>query len=185
MKAISQLLSGMMVVLLAGSVSVAHGQTVVLDGEARVLFSSVDGSSVMKLQTGTYAVFSYVGQSVAGTMAQGSKSLWQMQQRLKAAQEIAALQTVADVPTVFALEANYPNPFDPETTIQVAVPESGWVRLEVYDVLGREVARLIDGTMEVGRHTVVFDGRSLPSGLYVYRMTAGSFEQHRTMMLVK
>ena len=59
------------------------------------------------------------------------------------------------------------------------------MRIQVFDLLGREVARLVDGNLTAGRHEVVFDARGLASGLYVYRMDAGAFEQNRTMLLMK
>ena len=91
----------------------------------------------------------------------------------------------AEVPEAFVLEANYPNPFNPQTTIRFSVPESAQVKLAVYDVLGREVRVLVDGVREAGMHEVVFDASTLPSGTYLYRLETpqGSFVQ--TMQLVK
>ena len=94
-------------------------------------------------------------------------------------------EAVADVPETFRLDANYPNPFNPTTTIQYALPTSSSVRLAVYDLLGREVAVLADGLRTAGRHTVTFDARTLASGLYLYRLEAGGQVQQRTMVLVK
>ena len=105
--------------------------------------------------------------------------------RLQGGQQLAAVSDEIDVPDDFALEANYPNPFNPQTTIRFAIPEASYVRIQVFDLLGREVAMLVDGTLSAGRHEVVFDATSLASGLYVYRMDAGTFEQHRTMLLMK
>jgi hypothetical protein len=90
-----------------------------------------------------------------------------------------------ELPTEFGLEANYPNPFNPATTIRYALPESVPVRLAVYDVRGTEVAVLVDGMKPIGRHQVVWDARNLPSGTYIYRLDAGSFMATQKMMLVK
>ncbi|HMB90882.1 MAG TPA: T9SS type A sorting domain-containing protein, partial [Rhodothermales bacterium] len=89
------------------------------------------------------------------------------------------------VPEVFLLEANYPNPFNPVTTIRFGLPENAAVTLVVYDMLGREVQRLVDGSVTAGMHTVTFEAVDLPSGMYVYRLNtpAGSFTQ--TMLLLK
>ncbi len=91
----------------------------------------------------------------------------------------------ASVPEAFVLEAVYPNPFNPQTTIRFSVPEASVVKLVVYDVLGREVRVLVDGTREAGTHEVVFEAGNLPSGTYLVRLVtpAGSFVQ--TMQLVK
>jgi hypothetical protein len=88
-------------------------------------------------------------------------------------------------PGAFVLEANHPNPFNPATTIRYALPQAEAVRLVVYNMLGQEVARLVEGLVAAGRHEVVFDGQGLPSGVYLYRLEAGTFVQTRRMTLVK
>lgn len=91
------------------------------------------------------------------------------------------------LPTEFALSQNYPNPFNPSTTIRFSLANSEAVSLRVYDVLGREVATLIDAeTMTSGAHSVQFDATDLASGMYLYRLEAGSnFVQTKQMMLLK
>ncbi len=92
-----------------------------------------------------------------------------------------------EVPMEFALEQNYPNPFNPATTIRFALASSENVSLTVYDVLGREVQTLINNQqMGAGRYRASFDAEKLASGMYVYRLSAGtSFVETRTMILVK
>jgi len=88
-------------------------------------------------------------------------------------------------PRTYALDQNYPNPFNPVTTIQYQLPEEVKVRLEVYDLLGRKVATLLDRRVPAGYHEVSFDASSLASGVYIYRLMAGSFSKTRKMMVMK
>ncbi len=89
------------------------------------------------------------------------------------------------LPTVYSLEQNFPNPFNPETTIPYMLPERAHVQLSVYDLLGREVATLVNGVMEAGVHSASFNGAQLSSGVYFYRMEAGDYKQTRKLMLMK
>jgi hypothetical protein len=89
------------------------------------------------------------------------------------------------LPAAFALEQNYPNPFNPVTAIRFAVPEATRLQLAVYDMLGREVAVLLDGPVEAGWHRVAFDAGHLASGVYFYRLTTSTHTQVRSMMLVR
>lgn len=85
----------------------------------------------------------------------------------------------------FRLEQNSPNPFNPLSDISYEIPTSGMVRLVVHDLLGREVAVLVNERQEPGRHMVRFDGSGLASGVYLYRLTAGPSVAVRTMVLVR
>jgi glucuronoarabinoxylan endo-1,4-beta-xylanase len=89
------------------------------------------------------------------------------------------------LPTRFALDQNYPNPFNPVTIIRYETSRPGFVSLVVYDVLGREAARLVNGERAPGVHEAVFDAAGLPSGIYVYRLQAGSATQARKMILLR
>lgn len=89
------------------------------------------------------------------------------------------------IPQGFRLEPNYPNPFNPATTIRYTVAQAAHVRLVVYDALGREVQTLVDGVQQPNQYTLAFDAAGLESGLYLYRLHAGAFEQARTMVLLK
>ncbi|MCX6136804.1 MAG: T9SS type A sorting domain-containing protein [Ignavibacteriales bacterium] len=89
------------------------------------------------------------------------------------------------MPGVFALDQNYPNPFNPATTIGFAIPKSGMVTLTVFNMLGQEVATILRGEMNAGRHDVSFDASALSSGMYMYRLNAGGSTAVQKMMLLK
>jgi minor extracellular serine protease Vpr len=99
-----------------------------------------------------------------------------------------AVSVSSDVRTIsdtFILEQNYPNPFNPSTTIRFNVPGEAHVSLIVYDILGREVARLVDEQLDPGMRAVLFDCSKLPSGIYYYRLRAGDTEMVRRMVFAK
>jgi hypothetical protein len=83
------------------------------------------------------------------------------------------------------LGQNYPNPFNPSTTISFSVPTRSFVSVKVFDSLGREVRDLVSEIQEQGRHAVNFDASTLPSGMYVYKLSSGNFTQAKKMLMVK
>lgn len=89
------------------------------------------------------------------------------------------------LPTTYTLEQNYPNPFNPRSTIRYAVPHLGNVSIRVYDMLGREVARLVDGEHQPGWYDTAVNASNLASGVYFYRMSAGAFTETRRMVVVR
>ncbi len=89
------------------------------------------------------------------------------------------------IPERFALKQNYPNPFNPSTNIAFDLPETSEVTLSVYNMLGQKVMTLVNGRLNAGAHQVKFDASSLASGMYVYRIEAGSFVSTKKMMLIK
>ena len=89
------------------------------------------------------------------------------------------------LPTEFRLSQNYPNPFNPATKIDFSLPQSSLTTLKVYDLLGREHATLVHADLAPGRYVVEFDGRDLPSGVYIYRLMANGFMQSRKMQLLR
>ncbi len=94
------------------------------------------------------------------------------------------------IPLAFELKHNFPNPFNPTTTIKFSIPRSAFVTLKVYDVLGREIATLVDEVKAAGTYSVILDTRNtthatLTSGVYLYRLTADGFTQTKKMLLVQ
>lgn len=94
-------------------------------------------------------------------------------------------EVVSELPNGYALEQNYPNPFNPTTSIAFSLPQSAQVNLTVYDVLGRRVATLVNGQLAAGQHQVQFEASSLPSGMYLYRLSTPAGSMTQKMMLLK
>jgi hypothetical protein len=96
------------------------------------------------------------------------------------------IQPVSNViPEKFTLEQNYPNPFNPSTIIKFGLPFNGLVKLKVYDILGREVAKLVNTNMLAGTYEYTFDASALSSGVYFYSLEAGDFKETKRMLLIK
>jgi hypothetical protein len=89
------------------------------------------------------------------------------------------------IPARFALEQNYPNPFNPSTKINFDIPFTSHAVLSVFNVVGQEVARLVDGEQHAGKYTATFDASHLPSGIYFYRFAAGTTVATRKMLFLK
>ncbi len=95
---------------------------------------------------------------------------------------IGNFQTVADK---FNLEQNFPNPFNPSTSIKFSIPRDGNVSFKVFDINGKEVSNYYNGYLKSGIYTMQFDGSSLPSGVYFYKLTVGNFTDTKKMILTK
>jgi hypothetical protein len=135
---------------------------------------------------GNFRIAGTVGQPFIGMAANGSHQnlagFWY--------QQPASITTGVDdassgLPAVYRLEQNYPNPFNPSTTIQFALPQRNSVTLKIFNVLGREVAILVNEEMAAGVHKIVFDAKRLASGMYFYRLQAGNFWQVKRLILMK
>lgn len=103
----------------------------------------------------------------------------------KRSRTISTVVTKPPLPRSFVLEQNYPNPFNPTTNIEYRIANFGFVSLKVYDVLGREVATLVNGRESAGKYTVMFDASRLPSGVYFYRLQTGSYSVTKKMVLIR
>ena len=131
------------------------------DDIARAAFALVAGTTLADLQA----------------HADSARALW--------GDRTLSVETGDWLPRQAALEQNYPNPFNPQSDIRFETAEAGEVRLVVYDLLGREVAVLVNDRRPAGSYQVRFDAADLASGIYLYRLTAGHFTQTRKMILVK
>jgi hypothetical protein len=96
-----------------------------------------------------------------------------------------AVENEKSTPIAFSLKQNYPNPFNPSTKISYTVPERSNVSLKVFNLLGSEIAELVNGEIEAGTYKVNFNAVNLPSGVYLYQLKAGEFTQTKKMILLK
>jgi hypothetical protein len=125
--------------------------------------ASVSGSFVTFTTTDLSAAYAFVGEPAQPT----------------------AVDTPPSLPRRYRLEQNYPNPFNPSTNIGFRIADFGLVRLVVYDLLGRQVAVLVNERKPAGSYEVTFDAAGLSSGIYIYRLTAGQYVESRKMVVLK
>jgi len=90
-----------------------------------------------------------------------------------------------NLPKVFALRQNYPNPFNPSTTIEYDLPKASHVKIEIYNLLGKKVKTILDDYKNVGTHKFIFDSNNLASGVYLYRIQAGTYAKSKKMILLR
>ena len=149
------------------------------------------GTYTYALNVGTFPgtvlstdAFTFVKQPGAAALPPGSGAGWAVSGWEEAASAGGPAPGEAPLSGVAGVGAS-PNPFVAATTIRFVLEAPAEVRLAVYDVLGREVAVLVDGALDAGPHASVFDGRGLPPGTYVYRLTAGRAVETGPMTLVR
>ncbi len=94
-------------------------------------------------------------------------------------------EEIDEIPTEFLLSQNYPNPFNPSTKIRYSVPQSSSVVIKVFDILGNEIETLVNEEKSVGTYELNWNAENLPSGVYFYRLQAGSFVETKKMVLMK
>mgnify|MGYP002624385661 CR=1 FL=1 len=98
---------------------------------------------------------------------------------------VGVQNTSSNVPDRYSISQNYPNPFNPTTKIDFAIPKNGLVKIAIYDILGREITKLVNSNLTAGTYSVDFDGASLNSGIYFYRIEADGFVATKKMLLIK
>ena len=89
------------------------------------------------------------------------------------------------IPTSYVLEQNYPNPFNPNTTITFSLPSKSYVRLKVFDLIGREIASIVDEELSAGTYLRQWTAINISSGIYFYRLQSGSFSETKKMVLLR
>ncbi|HOI29331.1 MAG TPA: PQQ-binding-like beta-propeller repeat protein [Melioribacteraceae bacterium] len=142
--------------------------------DGTTLFRGLHNSQVNRLN------YSYDGtRIVTGTFYGGKVSVWQKDGT------VHVNEFPSTLPDTYQLFQNYPNPFNPATVISYQIPSYAFVRLRVYDILGNEVAALVDKEQHAGFYSVTFNAKNLTSGIYFYRLEAGSFSEAKKLILVK
>ena len=147
--------------------------------------NSVIGSGGNVISNSNNNIVSTVGESFIGkssnTINQNQLGFWYAYQQII----ITEVENEETIPIVFKLEQNYPNPFNPSTKIKFAVPEKSNVLIKVYDILGSEVATLVNEEMDAGWYENNFNAAGLSSGVYLFRMEAGNYVNTKKMILLR
>ncbi len=138
-------------------------------GRGTLLVGTVGQYAVGTVAGSGYSLMSGIGHDVHGV-------LWT---------EVLEDDQVSPIPKQCTLEQNFPNPFNPTTTIRFALSARAMVDLSVYNILGQSVETLVNGDLDPGLYNVTLDATSLPTGVYFYRMTAGTFVQSRKLVILK
>jgi hypothetical protein len=99
--------------------------------------------------------------------------------------EVLAVEDENGIPEKYNLSQNYPNPFNPTTLLRFSLPNSSFVKLKVYNLLGEEVKTLLNEYKAKGFHNITFDASGLPSGIYIYRLITGEYTSSKKMILEK
>lgn len=145
-------------------------------------YSSNNGSAWSTQYTAPDGVWYHINKSRSGN------TIWAVRSNGKIARYGTALSVSpisTTTPTEFSLSQNYPNPFNPTTNINFSIPKSGLVTMKVFNILGKEVATLVNGNYNAGSYTVDFNASNLASGVYFYKIEVNGFSEVKRMMLVK
>ena len=166
---------------------VVYGTNLFAGTHSGVFLSSNNGTSWMDVSSGlttntnVISLIVYGTNLFAGTVVD-EISVW----RRPLSEMITSVESSSkDLPTRFVLGQNYPNPFNPNTKISWQSPVGSWQTLKIYDVLGNEVATLVDEYKPAGKYEVGFNSSNLPSEVYFYQLKAGSFVETKKMILLK
>lgn len=169
---------------------IVYAQSVENNQPSNYAFVDAAGNySLSELKYGTYNIFAQkVGiqnDAVDSSATIGLKDTVITNRNLIFPGQTTATSGGHILPNTFSLSQNYPNPFNPTTTIQYRLPLTAHVTLDIYNIIGQRVKRLVDAEQPAGSYSVQFGGRNLASGVYLYRIQAGSFSDIKKMILLK
>jgi hypothetical protein len=142
----------------------------------KIVFQAYDPISLTTANDDSYPYWYWVGNDTSNSVYQALKWFGIVTD---------VNETGNPLPTEFSISQNYPNPFNPTTAITYTIPEVSRVTLKVYDILGEEVATLVNEDKSVGNYVAYFDASKLASGMYIYTITAGQYTASKKMMLLK
>ena len=146
---------------------------------------SVIGSGGNLSANSEYTLYSTAGEPFIGHSSNTSHNQYEGFWYLYYQDIITSVEDDLTMPATFKLEQNYPNPFNPTTIIRFGVPERSNVVLKIYDILGSEVATLVNENLSAGSYKFNFDALNLASGVYLYELKAGNFREIKKMNLLK
>ncbi len=176
---------GVNIAALTGALAVISGQGLKLSGNELVQSSAITWVSPKTI------TFSYTAPASAGsdtlyaTVDRGHSGAWNWSPNKGVVVKLATGLVNNEVPMNFYLAQNYPNPFNPLTKISYGIAKNTNVSVRVYNLLGKEVAALVNGYQQAGNYELMFNAEMLPSGVYYYRIKAGDFTEVRKMSVIK
>jgi hypothetical protein len=143
-------------------------------------FEKGDNQNALAVLTNLDNMFSLSPEDVEAHIILGDTAYYHLELAKK-----PAFQTAAQIPTVYKLFDNYPNPFNPSTIIEYQIPVNGMVTIKVFDVLGREIRTLVNDYKTAGNYSISFDASRLASGIYFYQLRSGNYISTKKMLLIK
>jgi choice-of-anchor A domain-containing protein/uncharacterized repeat protein (TIGR01451 family) len=174
------------------TLSVPYIYNVMTDASDRIFVSSLTNGVFVSTDNGnTWSALGMKGFNISSLLVNKSTSEVYAGTKSGAVYKMSSIESVTSVgeaaakPTTFSLSQNYPNPFNPSTIIGFSVPAAGRYSLKVYDILGQEVATLLDQEMNEGTYKVTFNAANIAGGVYVYRLSGNNVNIAKKMMLVK
>jgi hypothetical protein len=176
----------------SGNYEIAFGYKLAYN-TPKIQYINVNGKRIGELSFDGVSTTTWYEKSMTVPLVQGSNNIqmqmfwgWMFVDYLAVPRTV--LTSVSDetiVPTHYSLEQNFPNPFNPSTTINISLPKASIVRLTIYNILGQKIATLADTYREAGSHQFTFDAAQCASGVYFYRLEAGTFISQKKMLLLR
>ena len=157
----------------------------ILSQNSRVAWSSFN-VGFAKFQTSNTIVNSVAGQNFVGTSLLGNAEIisgFLADTLFRTV--ITAVHDQEGLPSTYSLAQNYPNPFNPSTSISYQLPRQSYVTLIIYNILGREIATLVDEMKQPGKYFVQWNASDIPTGVYFYRLVTGNYVQTKKLVLMK